>query len=65
MPRQPDEPPRRARTMRNKTPLVGWHPPAELADWLYRESEQRGGRGARSAILTEALRDYRDKIEGR
>lgn len=40
---------------RNKTPLVGWHPPAELVEWLNGEAAKRGGRGARSAILTEAL----------
>ena len=45
---------------RNKTPLVGWHPSADLLAWLDAEVERRGGgRGVRSAILEEALAAYR------
>ena len=46
---------------RNKTRLVGWHPsdPATVA-WLDAEIERRGGgRGAQSAILDDALTEYR------
>jgi hypothetical protein len=50
---------------RNKTPLVGWHPSAGLVAWLDAEVERRGGgRGVRSAILEEALDDYRRRHEG-
>jgi hypothetical protein len=48
-------------TGKNKTRLVGWHPsdPA-LVGWLDAEIERRGGgRGAQSAILDEALAEYR------
>ncbi len=49
---------------RNKTPLVGWHPSADLVAWLDAEVEQRGGgRGVRSAILEEALAAYRASVE--
>jgi hypothetical protein len=46
---------------KNKTRLVGWHPsdPALVA-WLDGEIERRGGgRGVQSAILDEALAEYR------
>lgn len=48
-------------TGKHKTRLVGWHPsdPA-LVDWLDAEIERRGGgRGAQSAVLDEALAEYR------
>ncbi len=48
-------------TGKNKTRLVGWHPsdPA-LVEWLDAEIGRRGGgRGAQSAILDEALAEYR------
>jgi len=48
---------------RNKTPLLGWHPPAELAAWARAEAERRGGRGALTALLTEALAAYRAEQE--
>jgi hypothetical protein len=53
------------RTSRHQTPLVGWHPPADLAAWLDQEVEKRGGgRGVKSAILTEAMNllAYRQSI---
>jgi hypothetical protein len=48
-------------TGKHKTRLVGWHPsdPA-LVGWLDAEIERRGGgRGVQSAILDEALAEYR------
>jgi len=50
---------------KNKTPLLGWHPKsAELLAWLEAEVERRGGgRGVRSAILEEALSQYREQHE--
>ena len=49
---------------RNKNPLLGWHPPAELAAWAREEAERRGGgRGALSDLLTEALAAYRQAVE--
>jgi len=49
---------------RNKTPLLGWHPPAELSAWVDDEVERRGGgRGVKSELLTEALQDKRDAAE--
>ena len=42
---------------KNKTPLLGWHAPAELATWARAEAKRRGI--ALAAILTEALSDYR------
>jgi len=51
-------------TGKNLTPLVGWHPSADLVAWLDEEVERRGGgRGTRSAILEEALAAHRDTIE--
>ena len=49
----------------NKTPLIGWHPASpDLVAWLEAEVERRGGgRGVRSAILDEALAEYRDRRE--
>lgn len=49
---------------RNLTPLVGWHPsPANVAFLEAEIAARGGGRGVRSAILEEALTDYRAKIE--
>jgi len=42
---------------KNKTPLLGWHPPAELSAWVRAEAERRGVTLA--IILTEALEAYR------
>ncbi len=51
-------------TGKNSTPLVGWHPRADLVAWLRAEVERRGGgRGVRSAILDEALSEYRERHE--
>jgi hypothetical protein len=50
---------------KNSTPLVGWHPRADLVAWLEAEVERRGGgRGVRSAILDEALAAYMEKMTG-
>jgi hypothetical protein len=47
---------------KNKTPLVGWHPRADLMEWLLAEVERRGGGpGVRSAILNEALSALRER----
>lgn len=45
----------------HKNPFLGWNPPAEDSAWAREEAERRGGRGALSTILTEALREYRAK----
>jgi hypothetical protein len=42
---------------KNKTPLLGWHPPAGLAAWVRAEAERRGV--TISTILNEALTCYR------
>ena len=43
-------------TGKNATPLIGWHPRADLVAWLEAEVERRGGgRGVQSEILNEAL----------
>jgi hypothetical protein len=39
---------------RNKTPLLGWHPPAELSAWVRAEAQRRGV--PLSVILNEAVR---------
>jgi hypothetical protein len=46
---------------KHKTPLLGWHPPAELAEWVRTEAQRRDV--PLSVILTEALSDYRNKQE--
>ena len=42
---------------KNKTPLLGWHPPAELSAWVRSEAERRGVK--LSVILNEAVEAYR------
>ena len=50
----------------HKTPLVGWHPSADLVAYLDAEVERRGGgRGIRSAVLEEALAGHRDRNPAR
>lgn len=46
---------------KNKYPLLGWHPPADLAAWARAEAARRGVPLA--AVLTEALAAYRDQAE--
>ena len=41
---------------KNKNPLLGWHPPAELAAWA--RAEARRQEVPLSRILTEALYTY-------
>jgi hypothetical protein len=41
---------------KNKTPLLGWHPPAELSAWVRAEAQRRGV--PLSVILNEALEAY-------
>jgi hypothetical protein len=48
---------------RHKGPLLGWHPPAALSARAREVAERRGGRGALSDLLTEALTRELDRIE--
>ena len=41
---------------KNKNPLLGWHPPAELAAWARAEAQRQ--EVPLSRILTEALCTY-------
>ena len=41
------------------TPMLGWHPPAELSAWVKAEARRRGV--PYKVILNEAVADYRDK----
>ena len=51
-------------TGKNKTPTVGWHPPADVVSRLRAQVEKRGGgRGVQSAILTQALSEWLDRNE--
>jgi hypothetical protein len=47
---------------RHKTPMLGWHPPAELSAWARAEAQRRGVR--LSVILTEALSRLRASVTG-
>lgn len=49
-------------TGRNKNPLLGWHPPAELSDWARAEAKRRGVK--LSQVLNEALEHERSAVEG-
>jgi hypothetical protein len=50
-------------TGKNKTPLVGWHPPADLLAQLQAEEQRRGGgKGVRSDILNQALREHLKRL---
>lgn len=44
---------------RHKARLLGWHPPADLAEWVRAEAERQGRRV--SDLLTEALGEYRTR----
>lgn len=46
---------------KNKEPLLGWHPPAELSAWARAEAERQGV--TLSEVLTEALKNYRALCE--
>ena len=46
---------------RNKAPLLGWHPPAELSAWVRAEAERRGVKI--SVVLNEALAAYKQGHE--
>jgi hypothetical protein len=47
---------------RHKSPMLGWHPPAELSAWARAEAQRRGVR--LSVILTEALSRLRASVTG-
>jgi hypothetical protein len=42
---------------KNKTPLLGWHPPAGLGEWVRAEAKRRGA--PISEVLNEAVEAYR------
>lgn len=46
---------------KNKTPLLGWHPPAELAAWVREEARRRGC--SVTAVLNEAVAAARAAAE--
>lgn len=46
----------------HKTPMLGWHPPAELSAWARAEAERRGV--PLKVILNEALAEYRANVTG-
>jgi hypothetical protein len=45
---------------RHASPMLGWHPPAELSAWARQEAAKRGVR--LSVILTEALSRLRASL---
>jgi hypothetical protein len=47
---------------KNKTPLLGWHPPAGLSAWARAEARRRDV--PLSAVLNEALAAYREQSSG-
>jgi len=46
---------------KNKAPLLGWHPPAELSAWVRAEAQRRGV--TVSVILNEAIEVLRELRE--
>jgi len=46
---------------KNKTPLLGWHPPAGLSAWVRDEAARR--EVTLAVILNEALEAYREAVE--
>lgn len=46
---------------KNKNPMLGWHPPAELSAWVRDEAQRRGV--PISTILTEAIREKQERTE--
>lgn len=47
---------------KNKTPLLGWHPPAGLSAWVRAEAERRGV--PISTVLNEAAGRLRSELNG-
>jgi hypothetical protein len=47
----------------HKTPMLGWHPPAEDSAWVRAEAERRDV--DLKVILNEALAEYRERHENR
>ena len=45
----------------HKSPMLGWHPPAELSAWARAEAGRRGV--PLRVVLDEALSRYREHIE--
>lgn len=45
---------------KHKTPMLGWHPPAELSEWVKAEAKRRGV--PYRVLLDEALSDLRTKL---
>lgn len=43
----------------HKTPMLGWHPPAELSAWVKAEAKRRGV--PYRVLLDEALAQYRER----
>ncbi len=48
---------------KHKTPLLGWHAPAELAAWARAEAQRRGV--PLKVVLDEALAEYRERRDTR
>ena len=46
---------------KHSTPMLGWHPPAELSAWARAEADRRGV--PLKAILNEALSRYKRHVE--
>lgn len=46
---------------KNKTPLLGWHPPAELSAWVRSEAKRRGVTIAQ--VLNEAVAAAKGEAE--
>lgn len=47
----------------HKTPMLGWHPPAEDSAWVRAEAKRR--EVDLKVILNEALAEYRKRHENR
>lgn len=51
--------PTTAMPSKHKTPLLGWHPPAELSAWVRDEAQRRDVRI--SVVLNEAIAEKRER----